>query len=494
MINIKEKLKEYFAAQNPRKKAMIIKVTVAVVVMILLVVFFRGREKEAVQSAKNEKQAAEIDLAFDKTHLEEAWFAKASKKEQEYEKRLKDIETHLRIIPDELDEKKADFKKEYRASMQRLATEKENILNELERIKKQENEGDIDPVDAEEKIKTLLKERDEIIRRDEAMRKEQEEKERKPVKEPDKMEIKTAYPPTAQITPPEKMGAAPLPIPPGGLIKQPGIAEARQQHEAERPDPKARPGEATKPGHANLIHMEMDSAKTIAGNPGQPDNRKKDGPKVIPIESVIPVGSFFRVTLLSGIDAATGMKAQSQPQPVLLKINNISQLPNKFRQDVQQCHIIGEAFGSLSDERAYIRTSTLSCIKKDNGLINSKIEGWITGEDGTLGLRGKVVSKKGAFLARRIVASFLEGVSAAFSNSGKRVDNYLGGTTTTIQPSDAFQVGVGQGASDAMKDLAESYKKMSEDITVVIEIASGRKGHVVVSTETPLDVKKKLAS
>ena len=57
--------------------------------------------------------------------------------------------------------------------------------------------------------------------------------------------------------------------------------------------------------------------------------------------------------------------------------------------------MIGAGYGDISAERAYIRTENLSCVRHDGRTLEVKIHGSIFGEDGKVGVRGRLVSKQG---------------------------------------------------------------------------------------------------
>ncbi len=107
--------------------------------------------------------------------------------------------------------------------------------------------------------------------------------------------------------------------------------------------------------------------------------------KKLPTE-YLPTGMISKVTLLNGMDAPTMAKAKTDPIPVLMKINDMSILPNKFTYDLKECFVLGEGYGDLSSERVYIRTNNLSCISNSGKTIDMPFKGMVTGEDGKAGL------------------------------------------------------------------------------------------------------------
>lgn len=209
----------------------------------------------------------------------------------------------------------------------------------------------------------------------------------------------------------------------------------------------------------------------------------------------IPSGSFMQGVLLSGIDAPTGGKAKSSPQPVLIKVTNLAHLPNRFKANLKECHIIGSGYGDLSSERAFVRVEKIACMTNDGRAIEKgatgQAFGYVAGEDGKVGLAGRVVSKQGAILARTLAAGFLEGVSKSFSVSTSSVSIQPTGSVTTPNPSDTLQNGLFAGAGEASKKLADFYMKLANEMFPVVEINAGRKVDIVILEKLSFDIEDK---
>ena len=204
----------------------------------------------------------------------------------------------------------------------------------------------------------------------------------------------------------------------------------------------------------------------------------------------IPAGSFVRAILLSGLDAPTGGKAQSMPYPVLLRVIDKSILPNKWQADIKDCFMVGEGIGELSSERVFIRVHTLSCVTESGKTYQKKIKAYVSGEDGKVGLKGMVVSKQGALLARTLLAGFLDGMAKAFTQQNTIVSVSPLGNTQTFDTSQATQVAAFQGVGEATKKLADFYMKLVDQTFPVIEVNAGRKVDVVFLSEVKFGEEK----
>ncbi len=243
-----------------------------------------------------------------------------------------------------------------------------------------------------------------------------------------------------------------------------------------------------------IIVKEEPLGDTLAYNQiATPQPKAKKQTPIKPF-NMIDTGTIIPSVLLGGMDAPTMARAKNNPLPILLKVTNLAFLPNDWKEDVKGCFLLGEGYGDLSSERAYIKVTTLSCVTKDGYHIDEPFRGAVYGEDGKVGMRGRVVTKQGALLARSIIAGFLQGVADAFKQSTTIVSVSPEGTTQTINPSDTLKAGAYSGASTAANKLADFYLKMADQVAPVIEISAGRKVDVIALQPvklTPIEFLKK---
>jgi conjugal transfer pilus assembly protein TraB len=217
-------------------------------------------------------------------------------------------------------------------------------------------------------------------------------------------------------------------------------------------------------------------------------SQKKSGPAGARTSSkeedgFLPV-SIISGTLLTGMDAATGKGARADPIPILLRVKHEAILPNRFTVDIRECFLIASGYGDLSSERAYLRAENLSCVRDDDGVIETTLEAYAVGEDGKAGIRGRLVSKQGAVLVRAMQAGFLEAFASMFRQqpvatiSTGRVDRdvqYQSNLTPQAVGSAALA-----GVGSALDRLAQFYLDMAEDMFPVIEVDAGRQIDFIV--------------
>jgi conjugal transfer pilus assembly protein TraB len=200
------------------------------------------------------------------------------------------------------------------------------------------------------------------------------------------------------------------------------------------------------------------------------------------VDNFIPVGSFAKSVLLTGVDAPAAVSSADNPVPMLLKIVDNAVLPRGLRGEIDTCHVTASAYGEISEERVRVRLDKISCTYLDGRVFVDNIDGYVTGEDGKSGIRGKVVWREGALLTRSFAAGFLGGVSQGIGDAAGETSTSPLGTVQSYPGSELFQQGVGTGAGSALNKLSEYYIKRAEQYHPVIEVEAGRLVDIVIST------------
>lgn len=199
---------------------------------------------------------------------------------------------------------------------------------------------------------------------------------------------------------------------------------------------------------------------------------------------IIPAGSILSGVLLNGMDAPTSQRARQDPQPVLVRIKREAILPNRYRSDIRECFLIASGYGDMSSERAYLRSETLACIRNDRKVLETQINSYAVGEDGKVGIRGRLVSKQGRVLANAMLAGFAKGISQIFGRQQVPVVVTSAQQSAPFQQilsADAAQAAAVKGVGEAMETLARFYLDMAENLFPVIEVDAGRKVEFIVN-------------
>lgn len=204
-------------------------------------------------------------------------------------------------------------------------------------------------------------------------------------------------------------------------------------------------------------------------------------------EIYVPSGGILRGVLLNGLDAPTGQRARQDPMPALVRIKHDAILPNRFRADIRECFLLVGGFGDLSSERAYLRAETFSCVRTDGGVIDVPMEGYAVGEDGKVGLRGRLLSKQGAMLANAMQAGFLDSFSKIFNRVPSIPVSTDGNMRyNSVLTPESLQSGAAGGVSGAMERLADYYMDRAEEMYPVLEVDAGRGIEVILTKGSAL--------
>jgi len=270
----------------------------------------------------------------------------------------------------------------------------------------------------------------------------------------------TNYPPADGLPP----GGPRFGGPPGMPVGQPGVPPALG-------DPS---------GSTGLMRVTV-AAGPKASQPGEPSSKEQSAT----LDTFLPV-SFTRGVLLGGLDAPTGGQSQSNPHPVLVRLSDNSVLPNQFRAAYRECFVVAAGYGDISSERAYLRTENLSCVRADGSTLEVKIQGSVYGEDGKVGLRGRLVTKQGQMLANALRAGIVAGIGQGFATAGQTSTSALGSVTTQTG-TESMRAGMGAGVGRALDRLAQYYIKLAEQTFPIVEIDAGREIDVVITKGVRID-------
>lgn len=212
-------------------------------------------------------------------------------------------------------------------------------------------------------------------------------------------------------------------------------------------------------------------------------------------QTYLPATSIMSGVFISGMDAPTAQNARSDPYPALIRIKKDAILPNRFRADIRECALLAAGFGDLSSERGYFRSEVITCVRADGAVFEAKIDAYAVGEDGKAGIRGRLVTKQGQYLAKALTSGFLQAASQLFSVQSIPTINVNRENTSSspyqqVMSSQAMQGAAISGVGGALNRLADFYMKMAGDLFPVIEIDPGRSVDFIVQKGVALKFNK----
>lgn len=282
-------------------------------------------------------------------------------------------------------------------------------------------------------------------------------------------------PPPVVAAPPAIAGSAPQP-------SAPGAAEGAQ----------AATSAPAAPGIRIIAESgEMDAAQAEE-KVNKPQGRKAASEKA-PESAFIPSGSMFTGVLLNGLDAPTSAVAQKNPTPVVIRVKREAVLPNYASIDVRECFLMAAGYGQLSSERALMRSENLSCVRHDGQVIESKLEAYIVGSDGKVGIPGRLVSKQGQMIAQSLIAGTLGGIGQSLGRSRVPSLNINPGAGQDIYQEDSVssiaQGGLAGGLATSTNMIAKFYLDMAKETFPVVEVPAGEVATVIVTRGASLPLK-----
>lgn len=192
----------------------------------------------------------------------------------------------------------------------------------------------------------------------------------------------------------------------------------------------------------------------------------------------ISPGDAVPVLLLSGVNAPV----DGTPYPVVFKLNGSIEGPDGSSLDLGEARLISAAQGSEVDGRVLFRLTNLSITHKDRRRSVTEVDGWVVGEDGIRGMKGKLIDK----LPETLLALATAGTLGAFGSKelGKNGsnqtynDNNGNGISITSQ---GTEDAIATGLNKAVQRLSDVIIQRHEKLIPVVEVLSGREAVAVFS-------------
>jgi conjugal transfer pilus assembly protein TraB len=135
-----------------------------------------------------------------------------------------------------------------------------------------------------------------------------------------------------------------------------------------------------------------------------------------------------------------------------------------------------------------MRLEKITCTERKTGeLIEMTVQGYIAGEDGRAGLRGRVVDRAGESMRNAAIGGFLSGMGSFLSQAHNPVTfSPLSGLAQTNPLTDGalLKQGASKGVSGALEKYADFYIKRAEQMQPVIQVQAGRVVDIVFTQGT----------
>lgn len=202
----------------------------------------------------------------------------------------------------------------------------------------------------------------------------------------------------------------------------------------------------------------------------------------------LPPG-FMEGTLLTGIEADALSDASGEPEPIMIRIDSPTVLPNSLKADLKGCFVIASAHGKINRERVEARLVSLHCIRKNGfSAVEADLKGYVADQDGKKGMAGIVISKAGPLILRSSVAGAIVGAGDAIAQ---------GSSTTTVTGSgaiktfDSDQIGksaFGGAISRGSEELNKIFVEYIQQTTPIIEVGTNKQITVCITEPVTLKI------
>ena len=176
-----------------------------------------------------------------------------------------------------------------------------------------------------------------------------------------------------------------------------------------------------------------------------------------------------------------------------MRVKREAVLPNYAAIDVRECFLVAAGFGQLSAERAMLRSENLSCVRQDGQVFETKLEAYVVGSDGKVGIPGRLVSKQGQMIAQSMIAGIFSGLGGAMNRTKVPALNLSATGGPSLYESerlDSFaQGGIAGGIGTTSSMIARFYMDMAKESFPVVEVHAGAVGTVIVTRGANLPLK-----
>ena len=290
-------------------------------------------------------------------------------------------------------------------------------------------------------------------------------------------------------------------VPPGTLPGASGAPLAPGADNTAQNTPAATEGEDDSPYQNHTSNSGKSDSKDKGGSQSA---AAKESSGANDTRSYLPPGSQLSVVALSGINAPTGDgggeagNSGENAMPILLRVKGLGRMANGFKSDLSDCVIIANAYGQLADERAYVRTKSITCIRSDGKAVEATLKGTLIGEDGKPGWHGRLVSRDGKAIAQMVKIGMINTAgqaTVAVAGSGRIGRRDGGGNSINIgtgstAPGQAAATVAANGLNDIFGRVASIYEKYAQQSFPVIEIQPLRTGDILIQSGISLEYAK----
>jgi conjugal transfer pilus assembly protein TraB len=226
------------------------------------------------------------------------------------------------------------------------------------------------------------------------------------------------------------------------------------------------PAAPTTPAHLDTVNLKHPHKLATAMNAVTVKSKKG---------IYLPAGTILTGVLVNGLQAGTGPQAKTNPQIVDIRVKKRAILPNGLRANLENCMAVASGYGSIGNQKVYMRTNMLSCVARGGKVISAPIHAYIVGSDGLVGVSGKVVSHQGPAMWKSFIAGIFSGLGNAVQPMGVQGLNLnpATGSTQGFQMPSPSYIGAeaaGGGVSTSAGQISKFYLNEAESMLPTIQV------------------------
>ena len=199
--------------------------------------------------------------------------------------------------------------------------------------------------------------------------------------------------------------------------------------------------------------------------------------------------SYSTGILMSGADASASVMAQNDTTPITIKLRGMLHMAGNQTVDANNCVILAGVYGDVSAETGEVRLKHLSCRFPDGRIVDTDVQGYVVGERGKEGMRGKVVMRNGKLLFYSGFSGLFEGLGSSLSQYSQNYSVTPFGGEYTTDPSSIPAMAAGMGVEKAFSKLSDYYMKRADQYHPIVEVPAGSRVDVVFTNSFWLDGK-----
>lgn len=218
----------------------------------------------------------------------------------------------------------------------------------------------------------------------------------------------------------------------------------------------------------------------------------KVGSKTMSSDNYLPPGSYAEGRIIMGAKTSAAVDAQSDPRPILIRINSkargpVSKNGEHTETDIEGCTVTASAYGDISSEQGHAKLQEMACTLDTGEIRTTRVYGYI-GYKGMYGVHSKVIMREGDLVKNAFWAGMLsKGGEAANTLIGETSSSAHGIVKTTGGAGDAALELLSGGLENTSDELGRYYMKRLEQIQPVIPLKAGTDVVVVFMKGTDLD-------